>query len=316
MPQQPQLTEEQRKQLEEKIKNMSPQELAEFQKLQCIFCQIVVGKIPSHKVYEDEKTISLLDINPARKGHLLILPKEHYAIMPQLPEKEIGHLFLVGKKLSQVLLSALKVSGTTLFVANGLAAGQRSQHFMLHLIPRKERDEVLEIEEKIIDKTQQQKILEAVENRVSELLGTKKKIVHKKEETFPSSEKTQNSPALNEKENRKEAAEKEEEKDEKKVELDDIPSNIMALVKKKVKGIEIKEIEVEEKNGSKIYEFEGIAHGKDYEVEVEVDSKGKVKKVRIEKDAADGPIEENNPDREEEKKDEKVSLDDIANLFK
>ena len=81
MPQQ-QMTEEQVKELQEKIKNMSPEELKEFQKKQCVFCQIISGKVQSKKVYDDEKCIAILDINPANPGHVLLLPKEHYSIMP------------------------------------------------------------------------------------------------------------------------------------------------------------------------------------------------------------------------------------------
>lgn len=170
----PDLTEEQRKQLEEKIKKMSPEELKEFQKQQCIFCQIIAGKVPSKKVYSDEKCIAVLDINPASKGHLLIIPKEHYAIMPQIPDKEIGHLFLVSKYLSQIMLKVLKVSGTNVFVANGAVAGQRAQHFMLHLIPRKEGDKLLAVEDKIIEANLRAKVKELVENKLNALLGVKK----------------------------------------------------------------------------------------------------------------------------------------------
>ncbi|MEK6900770.1 MAG: HIT domain-containing protein, partial [Nanoarchaeota archaeon] len=107
---------------------MSPEELMELQKKQCIFCQIVAEKVPAKKVFEDESIIAILDINPAAKGHILVLPKEHYAIMPQVPEEVIGHLFVVCKTLSNVLLKTLLVSGTNVFIANGLAAGQRAHH--------------------------------------------------------------------------------------------------------------------------------------------------------------------------------------------
>ena len=174
----PQLTEEQRKQLEEKLRNMSPEELREFQKQQCIFCQIISGKVPSKKIYEDNTCLAVLDINPATKGHLLLLPKEHYTIMPQLPDKEIGHLFSVAKTLSQLLLKALKVSGTTVFIANGLAAGQRAQHFMIHLIPRKEGDGILDFQEKLVDAKMRQKVRAAIENKLNEILGVKKEVVN------------------------------------------------------------------------------------------------------------------------------------------
>ena len=126
--------------LQEKLKNMSPEELREFQKQQCVFCQIISGRIKSRKIYEDQKCIAILDINPASPGHILLMPKEHYAVMPQMPEEEIGHLFMVSKALSNAMLKGLKAGGTNVFVANGVAAGQRAQHFMIHVIPRKEND--------------------------------------------------------------------------------------------------------------------------------------------------------------------------------
>jgi len=173
----PDITDEQRKALEEKIKHMSPEELREFQKQQCIFCQIIAGKVPAKKVYEDEKCIGVLDINPAAKGHVLIMPKEHYVIMPQIPDKEIGHLFLVSKYLSQAMLKVMKVPGTMVYVANGLAAGQKAQHFMVHLIPRKEGDGVIDSTEKLLDLPIQRKVHLAVEHRLNQLLGIKKEVV-------------------------------------------------------------------------------------------------------------------------------------------
>jgi histidine triad (HIT) family protein len=121
---------------EEDLKNLSPEEIAELQKRNCIFCQIATGKIPGRKVYEDEKCIAVLDISPANLGHMLLFPKEHYSVMPQLPDELTGHLFSVAKKLSQSALKAFKVRGTTIFVANGIAAGQKAPHVLIHIIPR------------------------------------------------------------------------------------------------------------------------------------------------------------------------------------
>ncbi len=182
MAEQQQMTEEQAKALQEKIKNMSPEELKEFQKQQCIFCQIVAGKVPAKKVYSDEFCIAVMDINPAIRGHILIIPKEHYAIMPQVPEKEAGHFFLAAKYLSQLQLRLLRTTGTTVFIANGQAAGQRSQHFMLHLIPRKEHDGLLPAEEKVIDLPIRTKVQQAVRKRFNELMGIKEEQKKEKSE--------------------------------------------------------------------------------------------------------------------------------------
>lgn len=107
---------------------------------QCIFCKIVKGDIESKKVYEDDELIAILDINPSSKGHLLIMPKKHYPIMPLIPPKTFKHLAIKIKELSYTLRQSLICQGTTLFIANGAAAGQQSNHFMFHLIPRENND--------------------------------------------------------------------------------------------------------------------------------------------------------------------------------
>ncbi|MFH1682960.1 MAG: HIT domain-containing protein [Candidatus Woesearchaeota archaeon] len=175
-----QMSEEQRKALEEKIKKMSPEELKEFQKQQCIFCQIIDGKIPSKKVYEDDKCIAVMDINPAAIGHLLLMPKEHYAIMPQIPDEIIGHLFAITKHLSQSMLRKLKAEGTTVFVANGMVAGQRAQHFMLHIIPRREEDGLLDVPEHLVELELRENLALKIENRMNQLMGIKKERVRQK----------------------------------------------------------------------------------------------------------------------------------------
>jgi histidine triad (HIT) family protein len=167
---QQQMSPEQIKALQEKIKQMSPEELKEFQKKQCIFCQIIAGKVQSRKVYEDDDVIAILDVNPANPGHILIMPREHYSIMPQIPDDEISHIFAVAKALSNSSLRALEVQGSNIIVANGVAAGQRAQHFMAHLIPRKENDGVnFQVPQKTISEEE----LQATRKILSESLGAK-----------------------------------------------------------------------------------------------------------------------------------------------
>src|SRR3989338_4935313 len=165
---QQQMTPEQLQALQEKIKNMSPEELKEFQKKQCIFCQIISGKIQAKKVYEDEHAVAILDINPANPGHILLLTREHYSIMPQIPEDEISHIFMLAKSLSNSMLRSIDAHGTNIIVANGIAAGQRAQHFMAHIIPRKENDGVNFV---LPQKTIGQNDIESVGNRIIAALG-------------------------------------------------------------------------------------------------------------------------------------------------
>lgn len=167
------LTDEQRAELEEKLKNMSPEELAKLQSQECIFCSIIAGKIPSKKIYEDKVCIAFLDINPAAKGHILLLPKEHVSIMPQVDEVLGGHLLQVARELSRSLLKNLHASGSSIFIANGLAAGQRAQHFMIHIIPRREGDQLLSYEKHIVDEEKRRALRDLIAARMTQLTDFK-----------------------------------------------------------------------------------------------------------------------------------------------
>ncbi len=123
------LTEEQKKALEE-------------QKAQCPFCQIVQGKIAAKIVFEDDKVLAILDINPANKGHTLVMPKEHYPIMPLIPKDVFQHTFKIVNEMSKSIRKALVSEGSSIFIANGGVAGQQSGHFMVHVIPRDKGDNV------------------------------------------------------------------------------------------------------------------------------------------------------------------------------
>jgi histidine triad (HIT) family protein len=169
--------------MQEKLKNMSPEELKQFQMQNCIFCHIVSGKVASKKVYEDDKCIALLDINPANPGHVLLLPKEHYAIMPLIPNDIIQHLFMVAKQISAALLKMLNKDmkdigsndiGTNIFVANGAAAGQKAQHFMIHIIPRMSKDNVgLDLVEKNISDSVLDSLQKMLAEKIAKDLGVK-----------------------------------------------------------------------------------------------------------------------------------------------
>ena len=208
---------EQLKALQEKIKQMSPEELKEFQKKQCIFCQIVEGKIQSRKVYEDDKIVAILDINPANPGHILLLTKEHYSIMPQVPDDEVAHIFMAAKSLSNSMLRSIDAQGTNIIVANGVAAGQRAQHFMVHVIPRKANDGVnFTLPQKSMDLGE----IESIGNKLIAALGN---IVN--EEQMPISKVADKMPEVQSPAPFKEkqpADKKEAEKGKSGIDLDDI----------------------------------------------------------------------------------------------
>ncbi len=158
--------------VEEKLKNMSPEELLTYKKQNCIFCYIASGKVPAKKVYEDDKVYAILDKNPAAEGHILLLPKEHHEVMPQVPADIQEHLFIVAKSISQAQLAAFQAKGVTLFIANGGSAGQRAHHFMIHLIPRKEGDTVgLKLKQNTMTEGILRQVIERLAPKVKEVLG-------------------------------------------------------------------------------------------------------------------------------------------------
>lgn len=106
----------------------------------CVLCQIVSGNVPSYKVYEDDFTLAVLDVNGANPGHCFVIPKNHYPILEQVPDEELGKHFVVANKISSAIFEVLKVQGTNIFVRNGIPAGQQVAHFMINIIPRKEND--------------------------------------------------------------------------------------------------------------------------------------------------------------------------------
>lgn len=106
----------------------------------CIFCKIIAGEIPSHTLYEDEQFKVILDVGPATKGHALILPKDHYANLYELPEETAADAMKLAKKMMITMTDKLKCDGFNVIQNNGEVAGQTVFHFHMHLIPRYKND--------------------------------------------------------------------------------------------------------------------------------------------------------------------------------
>lgn len=102
----------------------------------CIFCKIAGGDIPSKTLYEDDKFRVILDLGPATKGHALILPKNHYANLYELPDETAGEVMKLAKKMAAQMTDRLGCEGFNLVQNNGELAGQTVFHFHMHLIPR------------------------------------------------------------------------------------------------------------------------------------------------------------------------------------
>ena len=108
----------------------------------CIFCKIAAGDIPAATLFEDEDFRVILDLGPASKGHALILPKENYANLYEMPDELAGKAMILAKKMVTVMTKALDCDGFNVVQNNGESAGQTVFHFHMHLIPRYEGDQV------------------------------------------------------------------------------------------------------------------------------------------------------------------------------
>ncbi len=105
----------------------------------CAFCQKIMSR-ETEKLYEDDKVVAVMDERPAAPGHVLVIPKEHYPILEQVPDYIVSHTFMIANKISVALFESMSMQGTNIIVNNGIAAGQESAHFMIHVIARKEND--------------------------------------------------------------------------------------------------------------------------------------------------------------------------------
>ena len=106
----------------------------------CIFCRIAAGEIPSKTLYEDDEFRVILDLGPAPKGHALILPKNHYRNLFELPKEQAEKAIVLAKKMALRMQEKLHCDGLNLVQNNGETAGQTVFHFHIHLIPRYEGD--------------------------------------------------------------------------------------------------------------------------------------------------------------------------------
>lgn len=102
----------------------------------CIFCKIVRGEIPAHKIYEDAVTLAFLDIHPLADGHSMVIPKPHYEKLEDVPLTEAGKIFETVRRVTAAIQKAFKAPGATIGINNGRAAGQVVPHLHIHIIPR------------------------------------------------------------------------------------------------------------------------------------------------------------------------------------
>lgn len=109
---------------------------------ECLFCKIIAGEIPSKAVYEDEDFKAILDVNPAARGHVIIIPKKHASNIYELEDEDAAKVFPIAKKIASALQKTYGCDGVNVLQNNGEAAGQTVFHLHVHVVPRYYGDDV------------------------------------------------------------------------------------------------------------------------------------------------------------------------------
>jgi histidine triad (HIT) family protein len=109
----------------------------------CIFCGIVAGAAPCHRVYEDRQVLAFMDILPVGDGHLLVIPKRHYENLLEADEESMLAVMSASRRIAHALKRALRPDGIGVHQLNGAAAGQTVFHYHMHLIPRNHGDPIV-----------------------------------------------------------------------------------------------------------------------------------------------------------------------------
>ncbi|MFB6203537.1 MAG: HIT family protein [Candidatus Nanohaloarchaea archaeon] len=110
--------------------------------MDCIFCEIANGEQDAFKVYEDERTVAFLDVNPASKGHTVVIPKDHAEDLYSMEPEDTGAVFRTAREVASAIEDALDPEGMNMVQSNGKKAGQEIDHMHVHLVPRYGGDEV------------------------------------------------------------------------------------------------------------------------------------------------------------------------------
>lgn len=102
----------------------------------CIFCKIIAGDIPCHRLYEDDRVLAFLDVGPLSEGHTLVISKGHYQTIDQVPDEDAAAMGRIIPSLSKAIMQATGAKSWNLLQNNGSDAGQVVPHVHLHIIPR------------------------------------------------------------------------------------------------------------------------------------------------------------------------------------
>jgi histidine triad (HIT) family protein len=102
----------------------------------CLFCKIAAGEIPSRRVHEDDRTVAFMDINPATRGHLLVIPRTHARDLHEIGDDDLAACARTARLMAGRARDRLGADGVTIMQSNGAAAWQTVFHYHVHVIPR------------------------------------------------------------------------------------------------------------------------------------------------------------------------------------
>jgi histidine triad (HIT) family protein len=102
----------------------------------CIFCRIVAGEVPCHRVYEDEDVLVFMDLFPAARGHTLVVPRAHHESIFEISDEAVRAVASAARRVARAIGVALGPDGLNVTQASGAAAGQTVPHYHVHLLPR------------------------------------------------------------------------------------------------------------------------------------------------------------------------------------
>ena len=108
--------------------------------MECLFCKIVAGDLPSTRVYEDDRVIAIMDIFPATRGHVLVIPRAHSTDVHEIAADDLSAAAAVARLLAGRAVRGLGADGVTVMQSNGAAAWQTVFHYHVHVIPRYQDD--------------------------------------------------------------------------------------------------------------------------------------------------------------------------------
>lgn len=103
---------------------------------ECVFCKLAAGLIPAQRIYDDEDVIAFLDIAPANKGHVLVMPKKHYETFLDIPADELSKVMGVAQRIAGGVIKAMNADSFNLLLNDGRTAGRLVDHTHIHIIPR------------------------------------------------------------------------------------------------------------------------------------------------------------------------------------